>query len=54
MFILSFNLIISVSFVTYGRRSAYVDRNVDTLAFGHVSELNGVNEKSDRKDKGSN
>jgi hypothetical protein len=47
MFILDFNLVISVSFVICGRRFAYVDRHVYTLTLGHVSKLNGVNEKID-------
>jgi hypothetical protein len=27
------------------RRFTYVDKHVDTLALGHVSKLNGVNDK---------
>jgi hypothetical protein len=51
MFILDFNLVISVSFVTCGRWFAYVDRHIDTLTLGHVSKLNGVNDKIDGRDQ---
>jgi hypothetical protein len=46
MLILDFNLVISVTFVTYGRRFAYVDKHIDTLTLGHVSNLNTVNDKT--------
>jgi hypothetical protein len=51
MFILGFNLVISISFVTCGIRFAYVDRHVDNLSIGHVSKLNGVNDKTDEKNQ---
>jgi hypothetical protein len=49
MFILGFNLVVSVSFVTCGRRFAYMDRHMDTLTLGHISKLNGVNDKTGGK-----
>jgi hypothetical protein len=51
IFILCFNLVLSVSFVTCGRQFAYVDRHVDTLALGHVSKLNDINDKIDGKNQ---
>jgi hypothetical protein len=51
IFILSFNLVLYVSFVTCGRRFVYVDRHMDTLTLGHMSKLNGVNDKIDGNDQ---
>jgi hypothetical protein len=51
MFILDFNLFLSVSFVTCGKRFAYVDRHMDTLTLRHVSKLNDVNDKIDGNDQ---
>jgi hypothetical protein len=51
MFILGFNLVLSVSFVTCGRQFAYVDKHVDTLTLGYVSKLNSINEKTDGNDQ---
>jgi hypothetical protein len=51
MFILRFNLVLCVSFFTCGRRFTYVDRYVDPWTFGHVSNLNGGNIKTDGNDQ---
>jgi hypothetical protein len=44
MFIVGFNLVLSVIFIICGRQFA-------TWTLGHVSKLNGVNDKNDGKDQ---
>jgi hypothetical protein len=48
MFILGFNLVNSVSFVTSGGWFAYVDKHVTS---GHVSKSNGGNIKTEGNDQ---
>jgi hypothetical protein len=50
-FNLGLNLVLSVSFVTCGKRFTYMNKHVDTLTLGHVSKLNGVNDKTDGNDQ---
>jgi hypothetical protein len=45
MFILGFNMVFSVSFVTCGKQFAYVDRHVDILTRVQIKR---VNDKTDR------
>jgi hypothetical protein len=44
MFILDFNLVISVGFVTCGQTRG-------PLTLEHMSKLNGINDKTDKKDQ---